>query len=56
MVYVSPVPHLASIVFEKWQHLFGERTLDKIVVELTGEVAADVRLLAGAHIVVATTH
>lgn len=52
-VYVAPREETASLRFSEWELRFGQG-LGKAVVELTGELAADLKLLERAHIVIAT--
>jgi pre-mRNA-splicing helicase BRR2 len=52
-VYVAPRDDTVRLRFAEWEHKFG-RGLGKAVVELTGELAADLKLLERAHIVLAT--
>ena len=51
-VYVTPMQHLADIVYADWQPKFG--SLGKKVVMLTGETATDLKLIAKGHVVIAT--
>jgi pre-mRNA-splicing helicase BRR2 len=52
-VYLAPHPGAVRATFDAWEAKFGAG-LGKAVVELTGELAADLRLLDRAHIVCAT--
>jgi pre-mRNA-splicing helicase BRR2 len=52
-VYVAPQPDVCRQRFEEWDVKFG-RGLGKAVVELTGELASDLKLCERAHIVIAT--
>ena len=52
-VYVAPRAETARLRFDEWELKFGAG-LGKAVVELTGELAADLKLLERAHLVIAT--
>lgn len=52
-VYIAPGADACRQRWEEWELKFG-RGLGKAVVELTGELAADLKLVERAHIVVAT--
>ena len=51
-VYVTPIQHLAEIVYAEWQPKFDK--LGKKTVLLTGETATDLKLIAKGNIIVAT--
>ena len=52
-VYVAPLPEIASARFALWSRRLGQQ-LGLRVVELTGETAADVKLLRNGQVIVAT--
>ncbi|XP_015785684.1 U5 small nuclear ribonucleoprotein 200 kDa helicase [Tetranychus urticae] len=52
-VYVTAKHELAEIIFSDWSQRFG-KLLDKKVVMLTGETAADLKLLAKGNIIIST--
>jgi pre-mRNA-splicing helicase BRR2 len=52
-VYIAPQPEVCRQRYEEWAVKF-EQGLCKAVVELTGELAADLKLCERAHIVIAT--
>ena len=52
-VYLTPYPAAARCRYEDWEATFGQG-LGKSVVELTGELTADLALLKRAHICIAT--
>jgi pre-mRNA-splicing helicase BRR2 len=52
-VYIAPLASLARERFEDWEVRFG-RGLGKAVVELTGELTSDLKLIERAHIVIST--
>lgn len=52
-VYIAPLASLARERFEDWEVRFG-RGLGKAVVELTGELSSDLKLVERAHIVIST--
>ena len=51
-VYVTPVQHLAEIIYAEWQPRFDN--LGKKTVLLTGETATDLKLIAKGNIIIAT--
>jgi pre-mRNA-splicing helicase BRR2 len=53
-VYVSPVEEVAEQAYNDWTLRFGALMSASQIVRLTGEAAADVLLVAGAKIIVAT--
>jgi len=53
-VYVAPKPEIAAQRFRDWGLRFGPEGLGLNVVQLTGETAADLRLLAEGRVVIAT--
>lgn len=53
-VYIAPLAALARERFNDWDARFGSGGLGKRVAELTGESAADLKLLQRAHIAIAT--
>ncbi|KAK9842537.1 hypothetical protein WJX81_005041 [Elliptochloris bilobata] len=53
-VYIAPVPALARERLADWKAKFGEGGLGLNVVQLTGETAADVKLLEKGNIIIAT--
>lgn len=52
-VYIAPQPEVCRQRYDEWAVKF-EQGLGKAVVELTGELAADLKLCERAHIVIAT--
>uniref|UniRef100_A0A7S4W4W0 RNA helicase n=1 Tax=Ditylum brightwellii TaxID=49249 RepID=A0A7S4W4W0_9STRA len=53
-VYVTPKNETAGHTFDSWKTRFGSILQSDQVVKLTGETASDLRLLAGAKIIVCT--
>lgn len=53
VVYISPVSDAANLMYGTWKSKFG-KVLDKTVVQLTGESATDMKLLAMGQIIIAT--
>jgi pre-mRNA-splicing helicase BRR2 len=53
-VYLAPHDAEVRARYEDWELRFGDRGLGKAVVELTGDLQADLKLLEGAHLVLAT--
>jgi pre-mRNA-splicing helicase BRR2 len=54
VVYVHAKPAVAAQRFKDWSQRFGSAPFDKVVVELTGDVALDTKLLEKADLAVAT--
>lgn len=53
-VYIAPMPGLATERYEDWSKRFGGPVLGLKVAMLTGESAADVKLLGSAHIIISS--
>jgi len=52
-VYIAPKASIAKIRYRDWQEKFGNK-LEKVVVELTGETAQDLKLLEKGQIIIST--
>ncbi|XP_027169983.1 DExH-box ATP-dependent RNA helicase DExH12-like isoform X2 [Coffea eugenioides] len=52
-VYIAPIEALAKERYNDWKRKFGDR-LGMNVVELTGEIATDIKLLERGHIIIST--